>query len=256
LIPPFEIDIYLPERKIAIEYCGLYWHSEESGKDKNYHLNKLNHCNELGIRLITIFEDEWLYKQDIVIDKLLHIISSRTTPRVYARNCEIVNVTKKQRDKFMERHHIQGDGPGSITYGLRYNDQLVAVMTLIKKANHVWILNRYATSIGVTGGFSKLVNHFACNNQWDTIVSFADRRWSEGNVYYKNGFVLDNTLAPDYQYIIGSNRVHKFNFRHSTMAKKLKKYDPAISESANMTNNNIKKIWNCGLLRFVKYNNG
>ncbi|HDK25997.1 MAG TPA: hypothetical protein ENG48_02745, partial [Candidatus Atribacteria bacterium] len=65
IIPPLEIDIYIPEKKIAVEYNGLYWHSEKAGKDKNYHLNKLKLCSEKDIRLIQIFEDEWLFKQDI-----------------------------------------------------------------------------------------------------------------------------------------------------------------------------------------------
>ena len=64
----------MPKLHIAIEYNGLRWHSEEFNKDKNYHLNKLIKCNEKGIRLIQIFEDEWIEKQEIVLKKIKHIL--------------------------------------------------------------------------------------------------------------------------------------------------------------------------------------
>ena len=124
-------------------------------------------------------------------------------------------------------------------------------MTFIKKSEGVYELNRFASSCNVVGGFSKLLSHFKKNYEWKSIYSFADRRWSEGNVYLKNGFTLEETQRPDYKYIIGDERKHKFNFRHNSLKKILEVYDPEKSEFENTYANGIYRIYDCGLLKFV-----
>lgn len=255
IISPLELDIYIPALNLAIEYCGLYWHSEEAGKDNRYHLIKLEKCNARGIRLITIFEDEWIHTPAIVQSKLATLLGCAPATKIFARKCKVSTVTVHDKRKFFEEYHIQGDGPGSITYALHHDSVVVAMMTVIKKTRGIYVLNRYATSCRVLGGFSKLLAHFERENNWVEIVSFADRRWSDGGVYTTLGFCLDKTLPPDYQYIKGTTRIHKFNYRHTQMKHKLPNYDCTLSESQNMTNHGIMKIWNCGLLRFVKHNN-
>ncbi|MBR4316364.1 MAG: hypothetical protein IKP65_05310 [Alphaproteobacteria bacterium] len=54
MIKPYELDIYIPEKQVAIEFDGIYWHNEEN-KPKNYHLMKTELCEEKGIHLIHIF---------------------------------------------------------------------------------------------------------------------------------------------------------------------------------------------------------
>ena len=248
MIPPLELDVYLPDFNIAIEYCGLYWHSHFH-KPNNYHVNKLNECTKRGIRLITIFEDEWIHKSNIVKQKILSELKMDNRPVIFARNCKIITVSIQQKREFLSQNHIQGDGPGSINYGLIYNDELVAVMSFIKqKGQH--ILNRYATSDRVVGGASKLLKHFQKVNNWSTIISFADRRWSDGNLYKSTGWTLDATLPPDYSYVTQTTRVHKFNYRRSKLPKLLNDYDPLLSETQNTDNAGIPRIYNCGLLRF------
>lgn len=53
-----ELDIYIPSLDIAIECDGIYFHSDKFLSDANYHLNKTLKCEEKGIHLIHIFEDE------------------------------------------------------------------------------------------------------------------------------------------------------------------------------------------------------
>jgi hypothetical protein len=253
VIPPFELDIYIPEYNLAIEYCGLYWHSTAHERiTKNYHKDKLDKCKNRGVRLLTIFEDEWVHKQDVVKQKILSVLHKDNRKKVFARKCDIVNVSLKDKTTFFEQNHIQGNGPGSITYGLVFDNKLVAAMTFIKQKDNKFILNRYATSAHVVGGFSRLLEHFKRNNQWREILSFADLRWSDGNLYEKNKFILDKILLPDYQYVDGSNikRIHKFNFRHKNLNKILKNYNPTLSETQNTINNNWYKIYNCGLARY------
>lgn len=255
IISPYELDIYVPSHNLAIEYCGLYWHSDKF-KENYYHRNKLHACQKQNIRLLTIFEDEWRDKREIVESKIKAILNLDDRPKVFARKTHIVNVTTKTKNDFLEKNHIQGPGPGSITYGLMYNGNLVAVMTFIKRSERKFELNRYATSERVVGGFSKLLKHFKDNHSWNEIVSFADLRWSTGNLYKTTGWTLEKTLRPDYYWCRNGQRWHKFNFRHKFLKERLEHYDATLSENENCKKNGFSKIYNCGLERYVFKWNG
>jgi hypothetical protein len=251
-ITPFELDILIPDHNIAIEYCGLYWHSEQQGKDKHYHRRKHDMCAAQGIVLITIFEDEWRFKQPQVISKLKSMLGCRDSATTYARNTTVVDVDVDTKRWFFNNNHIQGNGPGSINLGLcDINGRLVAVMSFIQQRNQHY-LNRYATSCNVPGGFSKLLKHFQTTYNWNKIISFADQRWSTGNLYHKTGWRLDATIAADYSYSPdGINRVHKFNYRRKYLPTLLNSFDPNRSEWENCADNGVLRIWDCGKLRFV-----
>lgn len=251
IISPKELDIYLPDHKLAIEYCGLYWHSEQQGKDRQYHRKKYLACKEQGIQLLTIFEDEWMQRRQQVERKLRHLLGLNTD-KIAARKTKCVTLDTKTKDAFFEAHHIQGTGPGSITYGLEHEGSIVAAMTFIQHAHGAYTLNRYATSTNVVGGFSKLLNHFKQHNVWRGLISFADLRWSDGGLYVKNGWLLDSILPPDYYYSPdGHTRFHKFNYRRKNLPKLLKTFDPALSEWENCKANDVLRIWDCGKTRYV-----
>jgi hypothetical protein len=250
IIKPFELDIVLPELKIAIEYCGLYWHSNVY-KDKKYHTNKLKMCNEVGYRLITIFEDEWIYKQDIVKNKLLMVIGESKLPRIYARMCKVEKISSKDKNEFLERYHIQGKDFSSIKLGLKLSDKLVAVMTFRKLKDGSYDLNRFASSASVIGGFSKLLTHFKRNYEWNEISTFADLRWSEGNLYLLNGFFHLYNTTPNYFYIKQQNRLSRHGFMKHKLPSKLKHFDGSLTEQDNMIVNGFKFIYDCGHMKFV-----
>jgi hypothetical protein len=250
-IHPYELDIYLPKNNLAIEFNGLYWHSELF-KEKNYHLKKYEACHEKGIRLIQIFEDEWNDNKSIIEEKILYFIGKSKQNKIYARKTEIIVIDNDTRKIFLNKNHIQGDGTSSVSYGLRFDDKLVAVITFVKNSDNSFILNRYATSCLIVGGFSKLLTHFEKEFNYPKIITFADLRWSNGELYNNCGFKLDKILKPDYYWTTGPSRYHKFNFRHSGMQKKLKKYDQHLSENDNMKANNYFKVYDAGKLRFVK----
>lgn len=249
-----ELDIYLPEYKLAIEYCGVFWHSDAHERmTSTYHRDKMRKCTEQGIRLLTIYEDEWIYKKEIVKQKILSILK-KNQESIFARKCSILQINDTNlKNTFFDANHIQGTGPGSITYGLLYSEKLVAMMTFIFRKYGKYELNRYATSVRVVGGFQKLLSYFEKHHDWTQIVSFADLRWSEGNMYTKSGFTFDKMLPPDYRYVIGNQTFHKFGFRRrALLGGKIPTFDPALSEVQNMKNAGYHRIWNCGLLRYVK----
>lgn len=249
IISPQELDLYLVDHKLAIEYCGLYWHSDKF-KTSNYHVAKLKACNEQSIRLITLYDDEWQHKRNIVLSKISNIINQAPSAKIFARKCTISVVNTTDKRTFFDDNHIQGDGPSSINYGLYYDNELVACIAFIAKKDGVFILNRFATSTAVTGGFTKLLKHFQRNHKWAKIETFADLRWSEGDLYHKTGFVEEYTIPPDYYWTDGRQRFHKFGFRHKHLPKKLKVYDPELSEVENCHNNGLYRIYDCGKIKF------
>lgn len=252
IIFPQELDIYIPEKKIAIEFNGLYWHSNLY-KENNYHKEKHGKCKESNIRLITLYEDEWVFKKELVKKKLLHILGISNEKRVFSRKCEIVVLSKFEITDFLNQYHIQGSGNGSVHIGLKYENEVIAGMSFLVRTSGIYELSRYATKYNIIGGFSKLLSHFKNNFEWNEIVTFADLRWHYGDVYEKNGFMIDGILKPDYEYIIENRtkRSHKFNFRKKLIKKKFPDlYNPDETEHQNMNRIGIPRIYDCGKIRW------
>lgn len=257
-----ELDIYIPSKNIAIECNGLFWHGELGGnKTKLYHLNKTIECESKGIRLIHIFEDEWIVSSNIIKNKLKHILGVNNNEQVYARKCIIKEVTSDNKNIFLLNNHIQGIDKSNIKLGLYYNNELVSIMTFGNKrifTNAVSVVGeyeliRYATSIPVIGGASKLLSYFIKTYNPTKIISYADRRWSNGNLYEKIGFTKVSDGNPNYWYFGRDGnyrRFHRFGFAKHTLPKKLASFDPNISEWENMKNNGWDRTWDCGNLKY------
>jgi hypothetical protein len=262
LIAPYELDIVIPSKKIAIEYCGLYWHSELAGKDRRYHLNKLKECEKKGYRLITVFEDEYVFMKKMVRSKLKMLLGCSDDIVVYGRNCTVKPVSYKEACEFCNNNHLQKYASASVKLGAFYEDDLIAVATFSKpsiskghynnKHEGVWELSRFCSMIGyrVIGIFSKLLKYFEKNYEWSCIFSYADRRWSMGNVYYKTGFSLKNTVQPNYWYFTGQKRIHRFKLRKSVCS--LGCADKTEWELRKHQGYN--RVWDCGNLKFEKFN--
>ena len=261
IISPYELDIYIPDKKVTIEYDGLIWHSEKFGKDRNYHLNKTIACEKQSIRLIHIFEDEWVEHEEIVKSKLKHILGCvNDMPKTFARKCIVNEIDNQIAKSFLEKNHIQGFERSSVYLGCFYENNLVGVMTFKRerKDSDKWELTRFATDISkhCIGVGGKLFKYFVRNYNPSEVKSFADRRWSstlKENLYDKLGFMVDNVLKPDYHYVVGKQRLHKFGFRKQIL---LKRY-PNHGLTENMTEHEMcqklgfQRIYDCGLIKYI-----
>ena len=246
-----EIDVFNEELKVGIEYCGLYWHQERY-RGKKQHKQKYDICKENGIKLITIFEDEWVNNKNLIKKKLAHILGVNNDKKIYARKCNIQLINKLDKERFLDSYHIQGNGNSSVNIGLFLDKELVAVMGFIEHKNSVFELSRYATKYTVVGGFSKLLKFFQKNYNWNKIYTFADLRWHEGDCYKNNDFVVEKIIPPDYSYFTGNKRFHKFNFRKELIKKKFPDlYDPNETEFENMDRIGIFRIYDCGKIKYV-----
>lgn len=258
VIPSSELDIYIPSLNIAFEYNGLYWHSDAIKEDKNYHLQKTEACESRGIKLIQIFEDEYINHKEIVLKKIEHILGYSNAGKIMARKCSVKEIEWTIAKRFLDIYHIQGSAKSTIYLGIYFNDSLVGVMTFIKRKN-CWELNRFATNYNYicSGLGSKLFSYFVRNYNPDEVKSFADRRWTSiitENFYEKIGFKQETILLPDYRYIISKRgkfeRAHKFGFRKKLLKKKYD-VDTNNSETDIMKKLGIHKIYDCGLIKYV-----
>lgn len=181
VLNPKELDIYIPERKLAIEYDGLYWHCDKDG-DVKKHLRKTLDCEAKGIHLVHIFENEWLDKQNIVKSRIRNLFGSYDKI-IYARTCNIKEVPSDDSLEFQWQNHIQGGVNSKVNLGLYHAGELISLMTFSKprfNKKYEWELVRFCNKCGyhVPGGASKLLKHFERTYHPRSIVSYADRRWS------------------------------------------------------------------------------
>jgi len=252
-----ELDIYIPSHNLAIEYDGLYWHSEKH-IDKDYHINKTIECEKQGIHLIHIFEDEWLNKKDIVKSRLQNILGL-TPNKLYARKTVIKEISSEKSKEFLDNNHIQGNVNSKIKLGLYYNDELVSLMTLglLRKsmgATNVdgsYELLRFCNKLNtnVIGGAGKLLKHFIKTYKPIEIISYADKRWSKGDLYEKLGFKFIHDSKPNYWYLIGNNREYRFKYRKDILVKE--GYDPSKTEHQIMLGRGIYRIYDCGNKKYT-----
>lgn len=253
LIPPYQLDIYIPSHKLAIEYNGVYWHSELRGRDKNYHLNKTTKCEELGIRLIHVLESEWIKHPDIVKSRLSTLLGKCKT--IPARKTKVAVISAKDTRAFLNNTHSQGCGvSGVVNLGLIYEGELVAIMTFGKSRfnkNYEYELLRFSSRLmhNVVGGAGKLFSHFIKSYRPISIISYADKRWSNGNLYKQLGFNYLHTSKPNYFYFTNRDPytlLSRTAFQKHKLKDKLAVFDPSLSEWRNMVNNGYNRIWDCG----------
>jgi hypothetical protein len=255
-----ELDFYIKDLNLAIEFNGLYFHCDAFQND-NYHLNKTKQCQEKGIKLIHIFEDEWKNKKDIVKSRLFNLIG-KTESRVFARSCEVREVDSKEAMAFLENNHLQGKLGAKKRLGLYYNNELVSLMTFgelrkslgSKQEEGAWELLRFCNKLNtnVVGGSSKLLKYFENNYNWSTITSYADLRWSEGELYKTLNFELCHQSKPNYFYIRGRTREHRFKYRKDVLVKD--GFDKNKTEKQIMKERGYHRIYDCGALKFIRQN--
>jgi len=248
--------ILISEFKLGIEYDGIYWHSELSGKPKNYHITKTEEASKKGIELLHIWDWEWLNKKEIVKGIILSKIHKNKF--IYAGKCEIREISNIVKSEFITDNHIQGDDKSSIRIGLYYNDELVSVMTFSKSRfdkKYQYELSRLCTKIGISviGGASKLFTYFIRTYSPRSIVSYCDRRYFTGKSYSKMGMSLNAITPISYHYFHNNKGIplNRLQFQKHKLKDKLSTFDPSLTEWENMQLNGYNRIWDCGMLKYT-----
>lgn len=258
IIAPYELDFYFPEQNLAVEFNGIYWHSEKNGKKKWYHHTKHQMCKDKGIQLIQVWEDDWKCNPELIKQMIIHKLGINTQPKIYARNTKIVEVPKETAKLFLQQNHIQGNVEGSIRLGLTENTiddikALIIAKTEPGTSGQTLNLLRFATSQPVPGGFTKLLKHIETHYTPEKIITFSDNSVSDGGLYEKTGFIEGKKIPPDYMYLVKNERKHKFGYRLKRFREDPELiYEEGLTERQLAEINKLHRIWDAGKIRWEK----
>lgn len=243
----YEIDVFISSKNIGIEHNGLYWHSELN-VNQNYHLNKMKMAANEKIRLIQIFEHEWLRRKSQVKSYLRSALGKNYI-KVYARKCSIEIVDKETASAFLDKYHIQGRASFINAFGLVNNGELLALLTVNyhHRDSRKMTVNRFVSKEGVTvtGGLSRLTK-FASNYIKKDLISWCDLRLSEGSGYRNAGWEQEEILRPDYFYTKGLRVFSKQSRRKSVVNT-----PSNMTEREHALQDGLVRVWDCGKIRFI-----
>lgn len=252
IINPYELDLYIPEKQFAIEYNGLYWHSElffDKHISKDYHLVKYNLCKDKNISLFHIFADEWRDKKEIVKSMISYRVGMIKN-KIFARKCEIREVEKEEGERFFNESHLNGWVRSDKIFGLYIEDKLVSAISLRiplhKKYENYVEIARFASLpfTVVSGGISKLINRVVKYGKelgYIGLLSYAEKRLGERRSYEKAGFQYVEDTEIDFWWTDGTLRYNRFKFRARDGKSELE-----IAKEFN-----VAKIYGCGHNIFV-----
>ena len=260
-----ELDIYCKKKNFAIEYNGLLPHSFGFSKisyynnlqiDSTYHLRKTEEAESKNIQLFHIFENEFIDKNKRQI--WFSVINSKLglSEIIYARKCSVQEIHSSSAREFCSKNHLQGSCNSSIRIGLFYNKELVSVMTFRKHKKYSWEIARFCSKLNltVTGGASKLLKFFERKYNPESIISYANRRWSRGDLYERLGFEFIQNTNPNYFYFRPNENIlfSREQFQKHKLKNKLELFDPELTETQNMFNSGFRKIYDSGNKKYVK----
>ena len=245
-----ELDIYVPEFALAIEFNGLYWHNEKANKDVSYHQNKTTACKNIGISLIHIFEDEWRDAQDII--KSMITSRLRKTPNnVHARECKIVKLKPSQKKEFFLKNHLDGDTPSIAAWGLVDKNNSVVYAISVRQPFHRSNNNKLEiarmcpkTYHNVPGGMSRLlkvIKEYAIAENYDGLITYVDtRHGGDGKGYIDAGFDCTKSTSPRFWWTDFHDRFNRFKYKADRPHGLT---EAQVAEEAGVT-----KIWGCSNL--------
>ena len=261
-----ELDILIPEKKLAIEYNGHVWHSfgnkypinnlHSEPKGKFNHIEKYKSAKERDINLIQICSTEWIIVNNRDIWKSIIKSKLGITTKIFARKCDIVELSNREKNEFLNNNHLQGMDNSKIRLGLKYNNELVFIMTFSKprfNKNYEWEMVRFCglKDHTIVGGASRLFKYFVKKYNPKNVLSYADLRYSSGDVYRQLGFDFVHNTPPSYFYVKREKKVSRFTAQKHKQHKLLENYDPNKTEVENMMDNDYRRVWDCGTMLFV-----
>jgi len=253
-----EIDILIPDAKLAIEYDGLYWHSfnrPETKDERMYHVKKTMDAEVHGYQLLHIFENEWIdpIKRKIWMSMIRHRLGATTTT-IGARETDVVELDSAAARKFLSTNHMSGFCGASRHMGLLHEGAIVHVSSFSKPRysdDYEWELIRSAslTNTLIHGGLSRVLSKVD-----GSVLSYADRRYSTGIGYRRCGFDLLRTTSPGFYYFQDRRKLEsRIKYQKKNLSELLgdhENYSPEKTAAENMFDCGFRRVWDCGHLVF------
>jgi hypothetical protein len=240
LIPPYEVDLYLPGARLAIEYNGLYWHSEER-KPRAYHKIKSDMCAAAGVHLVHVWEDDWRDRNLIIRGILAGMVGKNS--RVYARDCLVHEIGGELMRDFLISNHLQGAVMAyTLGVGLFHRNQMLGVMAVRRRAKNLELIRMcFKSGVSVVGGASKMLSAVRAAYPLMPIRTYCDIGTFRGDVYEKLGFSLTGVNPPNYSYTDGATRIPKQALRPGRLLVRGDK------ERKYALTNGLMRVYNSGV---------
>lgn len=219
LIHPYELDIYLPEYKLAIECNPASTHnstrntfcSTDAPTDSNYHKIKTDLCEQKGIFLLHIFGYEWWHSRNIMCSMLRNLLH-KNTYRIFARNADLKEIDSLEANRFLQNCNLDGVISSDVQFGLFFADELVAIMTFqFSTTKNCWEIVQFCTKLNtsVVGGASKLLKYFISRYHPSKLMTTSARSHTTGEMFKLLGFQIESRSEPSYQWVdINSENVN------------------------------------------------
>lgn len=250
-----ELDVLIPSHNLAIEINGIYWHSEVF-KESSYHLEKTQNCLKQGIQLLHIFEDDWIFKTDIIKSLILNKLKLIPN-KIQGRQCVVRNVQATTAIEFLNNNHVQGGCKSTYKLGLYHNEELVSLMTFgyrYTNSKKEFELIRFCNKINtnVIGAASKIfkyfIKHYSASIEEGYIMSYSDLSLFDGNMYKILGFEYKHLSKPNYFWVVKNKREHRFKYNKQKLIKE--GFDPLKTEVEIMHERGYNRIFGCGQVRW------
>lgn len=244
-----EIDIFFPDKNVGIEICGSYWHSDRF-LNKQYHQDKMIQCESKGVKLLTLFDFDIVQSPNIIRNMIVTALNLESYSRIPARKCQIVNLEYSEAKKFIDTYHIRGYSKSKYHYGLKYQDELVAVSSWSNlrydRKNPGLELIRLCSSISINGLLGKFTKFVYNLHAPAAIWSYVDLRYGNGRSYEASGYKLIKTTSPGYWYVDHAGKCwHRSSFTKRNLVEKYKQ-DINKTEFQIMDELKYHRIWDCG----------
>jgi hypothetical protein len=249
-----EIDVYVPDARVGIEFNGIYWHSEKLGTDKNYHLDKKNLCASNSIRLLQFWDYQWETKQEIV--KSIISTALGCNSKIFARKCKIKEISEKESRLFLEENHLAGSARGSfLRLGAFHADELVFVMTFSKsrfskseKQDTIELLRMCSKKFTtIIGGPTKMLQFFRSQYYSGELISFCDEMAFSGDVYRQLGFNKIDAGKPAAWYFGNDGELkHRMTYQKKRLLHLLGIQESELTEWQLAQQLGLNRVWDCG----------
>lgn len=281
-----ELDIVVPDHHLAIEFDGVFWHSEAAEKEAhakplphNYHAEKTREAREQGYQLVHVWEDDWLHRRELVMRALAHRlravdrlpdvlpdINPLAYERLYARKLTVRTVPGDVARRFWQDNHLQGPVNCSVNIGLYDQNDVLRALLGVGRKNHgsrvslpegTWDIQRYATLGTVVGGFTRLLAHAETLLPVHAWTSWSDNDISDGGMYRAADFTLDKRQGASYSYVGRTTRwerVHRSTYTKQRFIDDSDLvYEPGQTEHEAALANRLYRIYDAGKTRWIKH---
>lgn len=246
-IKPQELDIFLPEKNIAFEMNGLFWHNIDTNEHitEIYHQDKYLKCKENGITLYNIFEDDWLNKKDLVKKMIYNIFNEKEN----ITNTQIKELTITETQKFFNTNTYQKYDKSEINIGLVYKNEIKSVISFSKMRNG-YKLNQYISNI--KDSYSEIFEYFKEKYKPEFVIGYSNPEYNQGLELEALGFVFNKLTYPQYTFVVNEERLTRKEFlKGKDISEIIENYEFSLSEEENLFVYDYYKIYDCGNARYI-----